>query len=271
MHPIISGESNKGSAEEKHVSLLYRSILENWNRRNARDMADLFAQDGNLVGFDGSQLNGISEIESHLRSIFTDHPPASYVGIIREVRFLTPEVAVLRAVAGMVQPGKSDINPALNAIQTLIAEKKKGSWSIAVYQNTPAAFHGQPELREQLTEELRHVLRDSSSVRNTSGKQVSITELINEDEIKKLSAPSNLRLGEEIFGKGEVELIQLTPIHASARVGGGQQRHVEFWAMPDGLDWKCTCTAKQKHIFCKHCVALGIALSQKSGKNSRKI
>ncbi len=67
-----------------------------------------------------------------------------YVGKIRGVRFLTPEVAVLRAVAGMVPPGQSDLNPAVNTIQTLVAAKGAGPWRIALFQNTPAQFHGRP-------------------------------------------------------------------------------------------------------------------------------
>ncbi len=94
-----------------------------------------------------------------------------------------------------------------------------------------------------------------------SVKQISIADLVREDKIKKLSTPSNFHLGTDIFRKGEVELIEMTPLHASARVGGGQRRHVEFSAKSDGLDWKCSCTARQKHIFCKHCVALAIAIS----------
>jgi len=88
---------------------------------------------------------------------FRDHVTAAYVGKIREVRFLTPDVAVLRAVAGMIPPAESDLNPAVNAVQTLVAARRDGRWRIAVFQNTPAAFHGRPELSAKLTEELRQV------------------------------------------------------------------------------------------------------------------
>jgi uncharacterized protein (TIGR02246 family) len=149
--------------DEREVCRLHRGILDAWNRRNAGDFAALFTEDGDVVGFDGSPLNGRSEIESVLRQIFAGHPTAAYVGKVRGVRFLTPDVAVLRAVVGMVPPGQSDLNPAVNAVQTLIAAKRDGRWRIEVFQNTPAAFHGRPELSEKLTEELRQVLRASSS------------------------------------------------------------------------------------------------------------
>jgi hypothetical protein len=58
----------------------------------------------------------------------------------------------------MLPPGKSDINPAVNTIQSLVAVKQAGQWRIALYQNTPAQFHGRPELSQALTEELRQLL-----------------------------------------------------------------------------------------------------------------
>lgn len=83
---------------------------------------------------------------------------SAYIGNVREVRFLSPAVAILRAVVGMVPHGKTDINPATNAIQSLVAVKRNGQWRIALFQNTPAQFHGRPDLVEPLTEELRQML-----------------------------------------------------------------------------------------------------------------
>ena len=149
--------------DEKEVGLLYQELLKRWNKRKASEMTDLFAEDGNLVGFDGSQINGRSEARSVLSQIFADHQTASYLGIVKEVRLLSPDVAILRAVAGMIPPGQLDINPEVNAVQTLVALKRQNKWSIAPFQNTPAAFHGRPELSERLTEELRQALRTSSN------------------------------------------------------------------------------------------------------------
>jgi len=145
-------------AGEADLRALYQGLLDSWNQRSARDFAALFAEDGNIVGFDGSPVDGRAAIESHLGDVFGSHQTASYVGKVREVRFLTPDVAVLRAVAGMVPPGGSDINPAVNAVQTLVANMRDGEWRVAIYQNTPAAFHGRPDAVEALTRELRELL-----------------------------------------------------------------------------------------------------------------
>jgi len=146
------------SRDQSEISALYNRLLDCWNRRNATEFAALFAEDGNQVGFDGSQVNGRSEIEGHLSQIFADHMTAAYVGKIREIRFLTADVAILRAVVGMVPHGSADINPATNAIQTLIAARRDGQWRIELFRNTPAQFHGKPELVQELTEELQQLL-----------------------------------------------------------------------------------------------------------------
>ncbi len=143
---------------ESTVRALYAQLQAGWNTRSSTTFAAQFAGDANLVGFDGSQMNGQAEIESSLRQIFADHPTAAYVWKIQEVRFLTKDVAVLRAVTGMVPPGQSDLNPAVNAIQSLVAVKRNRQWRIALFQNTPAQFHGRPDLAQALTEELRQLL-----------------------------------------------------------------------------------------------------------------
>jgi uncharacterized protein (TIGR02246 family) len=104
------------------------------------------------------QLIGRAEIVSSIQQIFADHLTAPYVSKVRVVRFLSPEVAVLRAIVGMIPPAQPDLDPNLNALQTLIASKRDGQWRIVLFQNTPAQFHGRPDLVQQMTEELRQLL-----------------------------------------------------------------------------------------------------------------
>lgn len=151
-------------AEDAKVLALYRKLLAHWNRRDAAGMAALFAVDGHIVGFDGSSVNGRAAIEQHLAPIFAQHPTPAYVAKLRGIRGVGPGVAVLRAVAGMVPQGKSDINPALNAVQTLVASQSGGRWCIEMFQSTPAAFHGRPDSANELTEELRELLRGGVQV-----------------------------------------------------------------------------------------------------------
>lgn len=144
--------------DEAPIATLYRQLLDSWNRRDAEGFAALFEDDGNSIGFDGSPMNGRDEIAATLGQIFADHITATYVAKIRGIRHLAPDVALLRAVVGMVPPGQSELNPAVNAMQTVVAVKHGEEWRIALLQSTPAQFHGRPELSDALTQELRQLL-----------------------------------------------------------------------------------------------------------------
>jgi uncharacterized protein (TIGR02246 family) len=45
------------------VSDLYNALLDAWNGHDAAAYAALFTEDGYVVGFDGSEMNGREEIE----------------------------------------------------------------------------------------------------------------------------------------------------------------------------------------------------------------
>jgi uncharacterized protein (TIGR02246 family) len=143
----------------KAVQAVYKQLLEAWNNQNARGMADLFTENGESVGFDGSQSIGREEIFSHLEPIFEHHQTARFVSKVKNVHFLSSDIVIIRAIAGMIPPQSSDINPNVNTHHTLILVKKDGNWSIQLFQNTPAQFHGRPELVEQMTEELSQLLK----------------------------------------------------------------------------------------------------------------
>ena len=140
---------------ERSLRALYRAVLAAWNADDAEAFAAPFAEDGQVVGFDGSEITGRASIAEQMAAIFADHATGSYVGIVRSVRPLGVDAAVLRAVSGVVPGGESDLKPELNAIQSLVAERHDDGWQIILYHNTPAQFHGRPELAEALTDELR--------------------------------------------------------------------------------------------------------------------
>lgn len=142
--------STQAEAEQLH-----RTLLERWNERDDRGYAELFTDDGSLVGFDGTSVDGAEAIHEHLHEIFTDHQPATYVRKVREVRDVAPGVVLVRAIVGMVPPDQSDINPAANAVQALVAVDTQRGWRIAHFHNTPTAFHGRPEAVDALSAELR--------------------------------------------------------------------------------------------------------------------
>jgi uncharacterized protein (TIGR02246 family) len=130
-------------------------MLERWNAKDAEGYGALFTEDGSIVGFDGSSVESRASIIEHLAAIFADHDPARYVWTVREVRPLSADVVLLRAVAGMVPPGGADIAADKNAVQALVARLTADGWRIAHFHNTPAVFDGRPDEAAALTAELR--------------------------------------------------------------------------------------------------------------------
>ncbi|NOT74181.1 MAG: SgcJ/EcaC family oxidoreductase [Cyclobacteriaceae bacterium] len=147
--------------DETIISDLYQHLLKSWNERDAAGFSSLFIEQSTVIGFDGSQMNGPDEIQQSLEGIFKNHLTARYVWKIREVRFLSPEVAVLKSVVGMVHPDHTDIDSSKNAVQSMVAMKHHSNWLITVFQNTPASFDGHPVLSMELTNELQQVLNAS--------------------------------------------------------------------------------------------------------------
>jgi uncharacterized protein (TIGR02246 family) len=146
---------------------VYRQLLDAWNGRDAPAFAAMFSEDGSVIGFDGSPMNGRGEIRAVLEGIFGSHQTARYIAKVRDVRRLAADVLLVRSVVGMVPPGKTELNPAVNAIQSVVAAGRGADMRIALLHNTPAAFHGRPERAEQLTRELTDALHSGCIVTAT--------------------------------------------------------------------------------------------------------
>ena len=143
---------------QDEITALYRAVLAGWNSADAEAFAAVFAEDGQLVGFDGSEVAGRSGIAEQMAAIFADHATGTYVGIVRQVQPLGSDAALLRAVSGVVPAGSDDIEPSLNATQSLVARRDPDGWRVVLYHNTPAQYHGRPQAVDALSAELRRAL-----------------------------------------------------------------------------------------------------------------
>jgi hypothetical protein len=84
-----------------------------------------------------------------------------------------------------------------------------------------------------------------------------------------LATPANVRYGTAIHQRGGVEFVEVGAYRATAwvggldgdvRSGGGQRRRTRISSSKAGLRWHCTGNPKDHDIFCKHCVALALAV-----------
>ena len=140
---------------ENEVKDLYAALIAGWNERDGAAMAAPFAEDGVIIGFDGSLTAGKQAIGSEMASIFSDHETGRYAVKVTSVRALGPQAMIIQAIAGLVPAGLTAINPETNSHQTVVAEAQDGEWRIVLFQNTPAQFHGRPSLVEDMTRELQ--------------------------------------------------------------------------------------------------------------------
>jgi uncharacterized protein (TIGR02246 family) len=142
---------------EREVRALYAKLIAGWNAHDGEAMAAPFADYGVIIGFDGSVSSGKETIGKEMASIFADHETGRYAAKVKSVMTLGTQVVILRAIAGLVPSGQSAINSETNSHQTVVAERQEGQWKIVLFQNTPAQFHGRPELVEEMTQELQAV------------------------------------------------------------------------------------------------------------------
>jgi uncharacterized Zn finger protein len=105
---------------------------------------------------------------------------------------------------------------------------------------------------------------------------MTIKQFLQTGSIQDQCLPSNFRYGTAIYTRGAVEYIDQSAerveawvggLDGSVATGGGQRRRVEVTVTPDGLKWHCTGNPKNHQIFCKHCVALALAIVHSTGEN----
>jgi uncharacterized protein (TIGR02246 family) len=130
-------ENMTDSADEAAVRALYQELMDGWNRGSGEDFGAVFTEHGDLVAFDGTHFKGRGEIAPFHQELFDKWLKGSrLVGKVKDVRFLSPDVAVMHAVGSTVMRGKSEPSPERDSIQTLVAVRQDGEWRLAAFQNT---------------------------------------------------------------------------------------------------------------------------------------
>ena len=129
--------------DEEAVRDLYRELMDGWNRGSGEDFAAVFTEDGDLVAFDGTHFEGRAEIAPFHQELFDKWLKGTrLVGRVKDVRFLSPDVALMHAVGSTIMPGKSEPAPERDSIQTLVATRQNGEWRLAAFQNTRLRLMG---------------------------------------------------------------------------------------------------------------------------------
>jgi uncharacterized Zn finger protein len=108
-----------------------------------------------------------------------------------------------------------------------------------------------------------------------SKRKKSVAQLLRPELIEELARPADVRYGRAIYERGGVEFIVRQPskvegwvggLSGSVVEGGSQRRRTRLFATSRGLEWQCAGNPKNHQIFCKHCVALALAIMGKAWK-----
>ena len=110
-----------------------------------------------------AKSSGLTAVKSSVATRFLSRwpryspttPLVLYVGIVRQVRPLGRDAALLRAVSGVVPAGADDLDPALNAIQSLVRAARR-RWLAGLFsiRTRRPSSTGAPKLAEALTRDL---------------------------------------------------------------------------------------------------------------------
>ena len=125
------------AANESVVRTLYQKLIEAWGDTDA--YAALFTEDGDYIIFDGSHARGRSEIAKAHRPLFEGILKGSRlveVGIPVEVRFLSPDVALVHCGGAVLRAHQKKPSRRAISVQTLVAVKQEDRWLFAAFQNT---------------------------------------------------------------------------------------------------------------------------------------
>jgi len=130
-------EKTANPAEEATVRDLYQKLMNGWKQGSGEAFAAVFTEDGDLVAFDGTHFKGREEIAPFHQELFDRWMKGTrLVGRVEDVRFLSPDVALIHAVGSTVMRGKSEPSPERDSIQTLVAVRQGEEWRLAAFQNT---------------------------------------------------------------------------------------------------------------------------------------
>lgn len=125
------------TSEETAILKLVVALEARWNAGDGTGYADLFTEDADYVAFNGAHAKGRFENARNHQQLFDTWLKDSVLeGEIKDLRFLTPEVALLHLVGNVRLRWQRTPNPARDSIATLIAVKGNGEWRFAAFHNT---------------------------------------------------------------------------------------------------------------------------------------
>jgi uncharacterized protein (TIGR02246 family) len=130
------------SADEAAIRQVVRQVQDGWNAHDGKAYAAQFAPDADFVNVRGERAEGREAIEKGHTAIFsTIYRDSRNVATVKSVRFLRPDVAIVRAEWNLEFRAGGETRKG-HAMNTMVMTKDSGRWSITAFQNTPVQAQG---------------------------------------------------------------------------------------------------------------------------------
>jgi uncharacterized protein (TIGR02246 family) len=123
--------------EQESVRSLPTQLSNAWNKGDGQGVADTFTEHGVLVSSDGTYCDGRAEIDRYLGRLFATYLRGSrFAAKVISVRFLGPNVALMRLEGDFWMAGAMEPAAERRAVQSLVAARDAGRWRVALFQAT---------------------------------------------------------------------------------------------------------------------------------------
>jgi uncharacterized protein (TIGR02246 family) len=117
------------AADEDAIRALHRKMVEAWNSGDSSAFAESFAEDADLLVWDGTHLKGRKEISSLAHQIFgTELRGARMEGEVKFLHFLGANLAVIYATKNITLSGKKEVVQSRNSLELIIVTKEGSEW-----------------------------------------------------------------------------------------------------------------------------------------------
>jgi uncharacterized protein (TIGR02246 family) len=133
-----AADSSSGDPKETAIRELSARMTEAYNNGDVSGVASNFTPDGHLISGDGTHLHSPAGIEHYLAELRAKLPKGTrfVITAVTDVRFPTPDVAVVTSEDGWLFPGETTSSEKNKGIQSLVAVWREGTWRVVLVERT---------------------------------------------------------------------------------------------------------------------------------------
>ena len=135
----VNGYGQKTDSKAKDEALIRANVeqmAKGWSMKSGAEFAKPFAEDSDFVVGNGMHIKGrAANAEAHQRIFDTIYKDSSIVPVVKQIRFLRPDVAIVYGESNLIYKTDGE-EKKLKGLVTLVMTKENGKWSIAAFQNT---------------------------------------------------------------------------------------------------------------------------------------